>query len=236
MSLPTTADRSLPRIEVPITLGNVRNGHVYVRDFLWFFPKSAIRGNRLDRSEARPCTLELADFGIVQSEIDAAKGIFRWRGWKRFFRQHSVGEGDCLVFSRIGRNRFSVTVKHVALEGLAAAGSTPASDKRQSRTPATQRRRCNDLSGDEWLRCSLSVWSDIRKSLEEAQLDHPAMFPTMLCERLISMFLRRRGQHKVLDPFVGSGSTLLAARNLGKVGIGLEVNESYVKLARRRLE
>lgn len=103
-------------------------------------------------------------------------------------------------------------------------------------TDADSRRRprCNDLSGQEWLRYSVSVWSDIRKSAEELALNHPAMFPAMLCERLMKMFLRE-GRQRVLDPFLGSGSTLVAARNLGKEGIGLEIGESYVELAKGRL-
>jgi DNA modification methylase len=100
-----------------------------------------------------------------------------------------------------------------------------------ARTPA---KRCNDLPGDQWLRYSLSIWSDIRKTAEEASLGHPAIFPAMLCERIMSMFLRR-GQHRILDPFMGTGATLVAAQSLGKAGIGFEINSEYVALARQRL-
>lgn len=96
------------------------------------------------------------------------------------------------------------------------------------------RARCNDLSGQEWLRYSVSVWSDIRKNSEELSLNHPAMFPSMLCERLMKMFLHS-GPHRVLDPFTGSGSTLVAAKNMGMEGIGMEISESYIQLAKRRL-
>jgi DNA modification methylase len=97
------------------------------------------------------------------------------------------------------------------------------------------RRRCNDLPGSEWLRYSLSVWSDVRKSSDELALGHPAMFPSMLCERLIRMFLRQ-GERRVLDPFMGTGSTLVAAKALGMQGVGLEINPAYIELARERLE
>lgn len=96
------------------------------------------------------------------------------------------------------------------------------------------RKRCNELAGDEWLRCSISVWSDIRKNAEELALNHPAMFPSLLCERLIRMFLRS-GRQRVLDPFLGSGSTLVAARNQGKAGVGLEIGDEYIRLAKQRL-
>jgi len=103
-----------------------------------------------------------------------------------------------------------------------------------SRAASAARPRCNDLPGQEWLRYSVSVWSDIRKTAEELSLNHPAMFPTMLCERVMKMFLPA-GPHRVLDPFLGSGSTLVAARSLGKQGIGLEISESYIELAKSRL-
>lgn len=96
------------------------------------------------------------------------------------------------------------------------------------------RKRGNDLEGAEWTRHSISVWSDLRKTGEETALKHPAMFPTALVERLIRCFTRETGR-EILDPFCGSGSTLLAARNLGRHGIGFEVAPEYVDLATRRL-
>jgi DNA modification methylase len=95
-------------------------------------------------------------------------------------------------------------------------------------------RRANDLPGGAWLANSVSVWSDIRKTAEEQSLKHPAMFPSMLVERLINT-LTNKTQEVVLDPFLGSGSTLVAARRLGKRGIGCELSEEYLDLATQRL-
>lgn len=94
--------------------------------------------------------------------------------------------------------------------------------------------KCNELGGKRWLQNSISVWSDIRKSTEEVRLKHPAMFPTMLVERLIETFLRPEGQ-VILDPFCGSGSTLIAAERLGKTGIGFEISPEYVAMSKQRL-
>jgi len=222
------------QIRVPVAPANIRNGYVCVRDFLWFFPKSAIRSASDGESAATLCTLDIAGLGTIETDIDATKGIFRWRGWKKFFRQHQVRPGDAVVFSRQAADRFTVTVAHSVLDGLASEGN--AAERSQAPRARARVRRCNDLSGDEWLRYSVSVWSDIKKTGEEAALKHPAMFPTALCERLILMYLPRRGRHRILDPFMGSGATLVAAANLGKIGIGLDINEEYVALARRRLE
>lgn len=224
-----------PTIAVAVTAGNLRNGHVYVRDHLWFFPKGAIRGER-NGADTEPCLLDLEGIGAIETDIDPAKGIFRWRGWKKFFKHHEVAEGDELVFSRRARNEFGVRVVHQVLggeDGGAAGADVPQAVVRK---PTRLANRCNDLSGDEWLRYSISIWSDIRKTADEAALAHPAMFPTMLCERLMMMYLRRRGKHRILDPFMGSGSTLVAAANLRKIGIGLDISEAYTELAKSRLD
>ena len=97
----------------------------------------------------------------------------------------------------------------------------------------TSKRRANSLDGKTWARCSISVWSDIRKSKEELKLKHPALFPVQLVERIIECFLPPEGK-TVLDPFCGFGSTIIAARNLGHAGIGLDINPEYVKAARAR--
>lgn len=96
-------------------------------------------------------------------------------------------------------------------------------------------RRCNDLGGRDWVRNSLSVWGDLRKSLEEYRLSHPALYPAQLADRLIASFLPA-GAHLVLDPFAGVGSTLLAAVAAGKQGIGFEVSPEFYTVARSRLQ
>jgi DNA modification methylase len=104
----------------------------------------------------------------------------------------------------------------------------------ESKPVGKSRRHCNDLDGKHWIQNSISVWSDIRKTAEEAQLKHPAMFPAMLADRLIETFLPPEGS-VVLDPFSGSGSTLIAAQSKGRQGIGLDLSPEYVALAKTRL-
>lgn len=92
--------------------------------------------------------------------------------------------------------------------------------------------RLNDLDGRTWTRYSISVW-DIAKTPKEVKLRHPAMFPLELCKRLIEIYTKKGDV--VLDPFLGSGSTIVAAKDLERVGIGVEVNPEYVKLVKKRL-
>jgi DNA modification methylase len=96
------------------------------------------------------------------------------------------------------------------------------------------KRRANALDGRTWTRYSISVWSDIRRSAEELRLKHPALFPAELARRVIQCFLPPEGR-VVLDPFCGLGSTVIAAHELGRTGIGLDINAEYVAVAQARL-
>ncbi len=96
------------------------------------------------------------------------------------------------------------------------------------------RKRCNELDGKRWTRYSISVWSDLRRSPAESRLSHPAAFPLQLARRCIEIFTAAPGE-VVLDPFAGTGTTLLGAYNLGRQGIGFEIYEHYLALFKKRL-
>jgi len=99
-------------------------------------------------------------------------------------------------------------------------------------TSLKRKERLNDLDGKTWEKYSISVW-DIVKSREESRLKHPAMFPVELCRRLIEIYTKKG--EVVLDPFMGSGSTIVASRDLGRKGIGFDINPDFVELAKKRL-
>ncbi len=95
----------------------------------------------------------------------------------------------------------------------------------------SEKHRANRLSGKDWLRHSISIW-DISKGKED-RVEHPAVFPVELVERILLCYTSE--PVLVLDPFMGSGTTLLACQKLGYPGIGFEVYEEYVLLAKERL-
>ncbi len=96
-------------------------------------------------------------------------------------------------------------------------------------------KRANELDGKTWTRYSISIWSDIRKTQEEIDLGHPAIFPVALVSRLIEIFTN--ANHRiVLDPFSGVGSTVVAAQRLGKDGIGIELSPEFAKKALKRCQ
>jgi DNA modification methylase len=95
--------------------------------------------------------------------------------------------------------------------------------------------RTNDLDGATWLKYSVSVWDDLGKTQEEYAFAHPAMFPSELPDRLIQMFMTRNAEKTILDPFMGSGATLVAAVNNHKLGVGFELYDDFIQLAQKRL-
>lgn len=113
---------------------------------------------------------------------------------------------------------------------MSTSEESPAKKKRTRKMPEPY----NELDGKRWIQNSISVWSDIRKSTEEVRLKHPAIFPEMLVERLIETFLPRAGE-TILDPFAGSGNTIVTAEKMGKTGIGTELSADYAELANQRV-
>lgn len=77
-----------------------------------------------------------------------------------------------------------------------------------------------------------SAWSDIKGA--STRTGHPAPYPIEVAERLIRMF--SFAGDTVLDPFLGTGSTAIAAIRAGRNSIGNEIEPKYLKLARARVK
>ncbi len=88
------------------------------------------------------------------------------------------------------------------------------------------------LMTDDFLALTLDIWSIPAESAR--RVGHPAPFPVELPEQLIRLYTYK--DDLVLDPFMGSGSALVAAARLGRRYVGYDLDESYVDLARRRVE
>ncbi|HEV2368755.1 MAG TPA: site-specific DNA-methyltransferase [Acidimicrobiales bacterium] len=89
----------------------------------------------------------------------------------------------------------------------------------------------NTISREDFLRSTLSVWEIPPASARS--IGHPAPFPVELPRRLIDLYTFRGDV--VLDPFIGSGSTAVAAVEAGRRFVGYEISAQYAKLTRARV-
>ncbi len=88
------------------------------------------------------------------------------------------------------------------------------------------------ITRDEFLEYTKSVWSFGTESAKK--VGHPAPFPVELPARCIKLYTFERDI--VLDPFMGSGTTAIAAYKLNRHYVGYEVSREYARLARERIE
>ncbi len=80
-----------------------------------------------------------------------------------------------------------------------------------------------------------NILEGFSRSAEESFDAHCTIKPLALVRRLIDLFVPRSPRNIVLDPFAGSGTTLVAAAELGYPYLGIEIEEEYLKLIRERL-
>jgi modification methylase len=87
------------------------------------------------------------------------------------------------------------------------------------------------IETEEFLEATLDVWEIPSESARK--IGHPAPFPVALPQRLIELYTYR--QDLVLDPFIGSGTSAVAARRSGRHYIGFDTDPVYVEMAKERL-
>ncbi len=87
------------------------------------------------------------------------------------------------------------------------------------------------ISKEAFMESTLDVWKMRPESAK--RVGHPAPFPVALPERLIHLYTYE--DDVVLDPFMGAGSTAVAALRTGRRYLGFDTDEEYVELARRRV-
>ena len=102
----------------------------------------------------------------------------------------------------------------------------------KERWKKTSGSRESDITRDEFMAWTNGLWTFNGESAK--RVGHPAPFPLELPKRAIKLF--SYVGDTVLDPFLGSGTTLIAALQNDRVGIGIDIDEEYCALARQRLE
>jgi DNA modification methylase len=90
------------------------------------------------------------------------------------------------------------------------------------------------MSPKEWLKRQLGVWQfNYEKRDVRNKKEHPATFPISLARKIIELFTHEG--ELVVDPFVGSGTTLVAARDINRNAVGFDLQEKYTELSMSRL-
>ncbi len=89
----------------------------------------------------------------------------------------------------------------------------------------------SDVERDEFIQWTNGMWSFSGES--KKKIGHPSPFPIELPKRCIKLFTYVGDT--VLDPFLGSGTTLVACALLNRKGIGIEVEKRYCEIAKKRL-
>lgn len=95
------------------------------------------------------------------------------------------------------------------------------------------RNALNELTNREWMVETKSVWFSRPPQRDKLKAQHPATFAESDIVRLIEFFTKTGGS--VLDPFLGSGSTLVACAQTGRIGTGIELVEHWAEIARQRV-
>ena len=87
------------------------------------------------------------------------------------------------------------------------------------------------MTADDFMSLTLDLWTIPPESAR--RVNHPAPFPVELPEQLIRLYTYQNDL--VLDPFMGSGSTMVAASRLGRRHVGYDLDPEYVEIARQRV-
>lgn len=99
------------------------------------------------------------------------------------------------------------------------------------RKPTTRDRMLSVISAENHQQWFRQIWTDIRGA---SHPKHPAPYPLEFAERLVRMF--SFVGDRVLDPFMGTGTTNLACAAWGRNSVGIELDPEYFEVARRRLD
>ena len=99
------------------------------------------------------------------------------------------------------------------------------------RKPEPEQRHLSVISEKEFNEWYQQIWTLTGASTLKG---HPAPFPEKLANRLIRMF--SFVGDTVLDPFLGSGTTMVAAAKVGRHSIGVEIDDDYAEQSKKRME
>ncbi len=148
---------------------------------------------------------------LIWQKAEGATGSCAWGSFRSAANPVLRDISERVIVASKGRFDRARTVKQRAAEGLPFEST---------------------LMTEDFMASTLDIWSIPPESAR--RVGHPAPFPVELPEQLIRLYTFK--DDLVLDPFMGSGSALVAAARLGRRYIGYDLDDSYVQIARQRVD
>ena len=148
---------------------------------------------------------------LIWQKGEGASGSCAWGSFRGAGNPVLRDISERVIIASKGRFDRARTVKQRAAEGLPHEST---------------------IMTEDFMASTLDIWSIPTESAQ--RVGHPAPFPVELPAQLIRLYTFRNDL--VLDPFMGSGSALVAAARLGRRYVGYDLDETYVAIARRRVE
>ena len=175
-----------------------------------------------------------SDPWIAQDVAEVMRPLFFLQNHIVWVKSISIGDDTVGHFKPITSGRF-LNHNHEAIFHYTKTGAV-AVDRVAVGVPFKDKSNITRWGHKTDRRCAGNVWFlpyNTVKSRSQ-KFDHPAGFPVSLPERCIK--LHGKENANVLDPFLGAGTTLVAAQRLGCSGVGIEVDQQYVKTSLERIK
>jgi DNA modification methylase len=148
---------------------------------------------------------------LIWQKGEGASGSCAWGSFRSAANPVLRDISERVIVASKGRFDRARSVKQRAIEGLPHEST---------------------LMTEDFMALTLDIWEIPPESAR--RVGHPAPFPVELPEQLIRLYTFENDL--VLDPFVGSGSALVAAARLGRRYVGYDLDPSYIEISRRRVE
>ncbi len=174
-------------------------------------------GRRPYRSLSADITMILQDLGLLmRGEViwwkgRAAGGSCAWGSFQRPTNPVIRDVTERVIIASKGRFDRALTPKQRLVKGLPSTAS---------------------ISRDEFLEATTDLWE--LPPASATSVGHPAPFPIELPQRLIELYTYE--DDLVLDPFMGAGTTGIAAVRTGRSYVGFETDQAYIDLSNQRIE
>lgn len=175
-----------------------------------------------------------ADPWITADVANVFRSIFALQNTITWVKSIAIGDDTVGHFKPINSRRF-LNNNHEAIFHFTKGGATPI-DRLAVGVPFKDKSNIARFGHSRDKRCAGNVWlipyQTVRSKAQK--FGHPAGFPVELPKRCIQ--LHGVPEAVVLDPFLGAGTTLVAAQELGCQGIGIEIDGAYVAASVARLQ